>query len=249
MKLPVSWIKDYVNINIPVEELARLLTLAGLEVEEIRYVGWEMPKYEDGETHEFKTYGLEWDREKLVVAEISEVKAHPNADKLVLCDLYDGKEHWTALTGAPNLLPFKEKGKLEKPLKVAYAKKDSVLYDGHKDGQVLMKLKCAKVRGIESCSMVCSEKELGISDDHEGIIILDDDAQTGMSLADYMGDAVLTIDILPNNARNVNVLGVAREIAALTNQPLKRIDKKPYTTSGDPIASKVEIEIGSPLVV
>ena len=246
MKLPVSWIKDYVNINIPVEELARLLTLAGLEVEEIRYVGWEMPKYEDGETHEFKTYGLEWDREKLVVAEISEVKAHPNADKLVLCDLYDGKEHWTALTGAPNLLPFKEKGKLEKPLKVAYAKKDSVLYDGHKDGQVLMKLKCAKVRGIESCSMVCSEKELGISDDHEGIIILDDDAQTGMSLADYMGDAVLTIDILPNNARNVNVLGVAREIAALTNQQLKRIDKKPYESSGEPIADKVAIEIANP---
>ncbi len=246
MKIPVSWLKDYVNINISIEKLASMLTLAGLEVEEIRYVGWEMPKYEDGESHEFKTYGLEWDREKLVVAEISEVKAHPNADKLVLCDLFDGKEHWTALTGAPNLLPYKGKGKLEKPLKVAYAKKDSVLYDGHKDGQVLMKLKCAKVRGIESCSMVCSEKELGISDDHEGIIILDDDAQTGMPLADYMGDAVLSIDILPNNARNVNVLGVAREIAALTNQPLKRIDKKLYETSGEAIADKVEIEIANP---
>ena len=246
MKIPVSWLKDYVNINISIEKLASMLTLAGLEVEEIRYVGWEMPKYEDGESHEFKTFGLEWDREKLVVAEISEVKAHPNADKLVLCDLFDGKEHIIALTGAPNLLPYKGKGKLETPLKVAYAKKDTVLYDGHKDGQILMKLKCAKVRGIESCSMVCSEKELGISDDHEGIIILDDDAQTGMPLADYMGDAVLSIDILPNNARNVNVLGVAREIAALTNQPLKRIDKKTYETSGEAIADKVEIEIANP---
>ena len=246
MKLPVSWIKDYVNINLPVEELAHRLTFAGLEVEEIRYVGWEMPKYEDGEASEFKTYGLAWDREKLVVAEISEVKAHPNADKLVLCDLFDGKEHQTALTGAPNLFPYKGKGKLEKPLKVAYAKKGAVLYDGHKDGQALMKLKCAKVRGIESCSMVCSEKELGISDEHEGIIILDDDAQTGMPLADYMGDAVLSIDILPNNARNVNVLGVAREIAALTNQPLKRIDKKIYETGGEAIADKVEIEITNP---
>ena len=92
MKIPVSWLKDYVNINISIEKLASMLTLAGLEVEEIRYVGWEMPKYEDGASHEFKTYGLEWDREKLVVAEISEVKAHPNADKLVLCDLYDGKK-------------------------------------------------------------------------------------------------------------------------------------------------------------
>lgn len=246
MQLPVSWLKDYVNINISVEELARLLTLAGLEVEEIRYVGWAMPNYADGETHEFKTYGLEWDREKLVVAEISEVKAHPNADKLVLCDLFDGKEHWTALTGAPNLLQYKGKGKLEKTLKVAYAKNGAVIYDGHKDGQVLFTLKCAKVRGIESCSMVCSEKELGISDDHEGIIILDDDAPVGAPLADYMGDAILSIDILPNNARNVNVLGVAREISALTNQPLKRIDKKPYETSGDAIAEKVKIEIANP---
>ena len=246
MKLPVSWLKDYVNINISPEELASLLTLAGLEVEEIRYVGWEMPKLEDGEASEFKTYGLSWDREKIVVAEISEVKPHPNADKLVLCDLFDGKEHWTALTGAPNLFQYKGKGKLEKTLKVAYAKKDSVLYDGHKDGQVTMKLKCAKVRGIESCSMVCSEKELGISDEHEGIIILDDDAVVGMPLADYMGDAVCSIDILPNNARNVNVLGIAREVAALTNQPLKRIEKKKYETSGEAIADKVKIEIAEP---
>jgi phenylalanyl-tRNA synthetase beta chain len=246
MKIPVSWIKDYVNINISVEELARLLTLAGLEVEEIRYVGWKMPDYTAGEAHEFKTYGLEWDPEKLVVAEIREVKPHPNADRLVLCDLYDGTAEQSVLTGAPNLFEYKGKGKLEKPLKVAYAKEGAEIYDGHKDGQVLTKLKRAKIRGIESYSMVCSEKELGISDEHEGIIILDDDAPVGMPLADYMGDAILSIDILPNNARNVNVLGVAREIAALTNQPLKRIDKKPYQTSGEPIADKVEIEIQNP---
>ena len=246
MKLPISWLKDYVNINISVEELARLLTLAGLEVEEIRYVGWAMPDYAAGEAHEFKTYGLAWNPEKLVVAEIREVKPHPDADRLVLCDLYDGKDEHLALTGAPNLLHLKTAGKLPVPLKVAYAKEGAEIYDGHKEGQVLTKLKRAKIRGIESYSMVCSEKELGISDEHEGIIILDDDAPVGMPLADYMGDAILSIDILPNNARNVNVLGVAREIAALTNQPLKRIDKKPYEPSGEPIADKVEIEIQNP---
>ena len=246
MKIPVSWIKDYVNINISVEELARLLTLAGLEVEDIRYVGWEMPSTDDSEATEFKTYGLEWDREKLVVAEIREVKPHPDADRLVLCDLFDGKDEHLALTGAPNLLHLKGAGPLEKPMKVAYAKEGAEIYDGHKDGQVLTKLKRAKIRGVESYSMVCSEKELGISDEHEGIIILDDDAPVGMPLADYMGDAVLSIDILPNNARNVNVLGVAREVAALTKQPLKRIDKKPYQMGGEAIAEKVKIEISNP---
>ncbi len=246
MKLPVSWLKDYVNINISVEELASMLTLAGLEVEEIHYIGWAMPDYEAGEKHEFKTYGLSWDPEKLVVAEIREVKPHPDADRLVLCDLYDGKDEHLALTGAPNLLHLKNTGPLEKPMKVAYAKEGSVIYDGHKEGQVLTKLKRAKIRGIESYSMVCSEKELGISDEHEGVIILDDDAPVGMPLADYMGDAVFSIDILPNNARNVNVLGIAREVAALTKQPLKRIDKKPYETSGEAIADKVKIEIAEP---
>ena len=69
--------------------------------------------------------------------------------------------------------------------------------------------------------MVCSEKELGISDEHEGIILLDDDAPTGMPLVDYMGDAVFDISILPNMIRNACMVGVAREIAALTGKPLK----------------------------
>ena len=70
--------------------------------------------------------------------------------------------------------------------------------------------------------MVCSEKELGISEEHEGIIFLDDDAPTGMPLADYMGDAVFEISILPNMIRNACVLGVAREMAAATGKPLRK---------------------------
>ncbi len=87
MKLPVSWLKDYVDINIPVEEVASLLTMAGLEVEDIHFVGWAMPA--DG-SHGFKISGISWDREKIVVAEILEVGPHPNADRLTLCELYDG---------------------------------------------------------------------------------------------------------------------------------------------------------------
>ena len=136
MKLPLSWLQDFVDIDgLSVEEIAGKLTLAGLEVEEIHYVGWKMP---DGSgRHEFKTTGIEWDRDKIVVAEIREVKPHPNADRLVLCDLYDGKEEHTVLTGAPNLYEYKGKGKLPKVIKVAWAKEGAQIYDGHQDGQVL----------------------------------------------------------------------------------------------------------------
>jgi phenylalanyl-tRNA synthetase beta chain len=223
MKIPLSWLRDYIDLDgLTIEDIARKLTLAGLEVDEILYAGLEMPTYKDGDKHEFKTNGISWDKEKLVVAEIREVKPHPNADRLTLLDLFDGREQQTVLTGAPNIFDLKGTGKLEKPLKVAYAREGATLYDGHADGLVLTTLKRTKIRGVESYSMVCSEKELGISEEHEGIILLDDDAPVGMPLADYMGDAVLDISILPNMARNANVIGVARELAALTGRALKK---------------------------
>ncbi len=242
MKVPVSWLKDYVEINLPVEELARLLTVSGLEVEEIHYVGWEMPKENK---YGFKINGISWAKGKIVVAEIREVSQHPNADRLTLCALFDGEQEQIVLTGAPNLYPYKGLGKLVKPIKVAYAKEGSVIYDGHADGLVLTTLKRAKIRGVESYSMVCSEKELGISEEHEGVIFLDDDAPVGAALADYLGDAVLEVSILPNNARNANILGIAREVAALTNQPLKKPVYE-LKTAGESIEGKVRVEINAP---
>jgi len=110
---------------------------------------------------------------------------------------------------------------------------------------VLTTLKRTKIRGVESYSMVCSEKELGISEEHDGIILLADDAPTGMSLVDYMGDAVLDISILPNMARNANVIGLARELSAMTGRPLKKPTIQ-YATLGDSIEGKVSIEITEP---
>ncbi len=244
MKLPLSWLKDFVDIEgLSVEEIAKHLTLAGLEVEEIHYVGWKMP--DESARHEFKTTGIQWDKDKIVVAEIREVKPHPNADRLVLCDLYDGVEEHIVLTGAPNLYEYKGVGKLEKTIKVAWASEGAQIYDGHQEGQVLVTLKRAKIRGVESYSMACSEKELGISEEHEGIIFLDDDAPIGSPLADYMGDAVLDIDILPNMARCASVIGVARELAALTHRPLK-IPEVRDQTEGKPIDDLVSIEISDP---
>ena len=245
MKLPLSWLKDFVDIDLSVEEVASKLTLAGLEVEEIQYVGLKMPDVSSGTRHEFKTTGLEWAKDKLIVASIQEVMPHPDADRLVLCRLNDGSQEHIVLTGAPNLFEFKGKGPLPSPLKVAYALEGAEIYDGHADGLVLTKLKKTKIRGVESSSMVCSEKELGISEEHEGIIILDDDAPVGIPLAEYMGDAVFVIDILPNMARNVNVFGVARELAALTGKKLKKPDLT-LKGIGEGIEGKVHIVINEP---
>jgi phenylalanyl-tRNA synthetase beta chain len=228
--------------GLSVVEIARHLTMAGLEVEDIRFAGLPLP---DHDTHGFKVSGIAWNPDKIVVAEITEVGPHPNADRLTLCELYDGSVHHTVLTGAPNLHPYKGIGKLETPIKVAYAKEGAQIYDGHAEGLALTTLKRAKIRGVESYSMVCSEKELGISEEHDGVIFLDADAPTGMPLVDYMGDAVLELKINPNMARNTSILGIAREIAALTGRELKKPD---YTlaTAGESIEGRVRIEIANP---
>jgi phenylalanyl-tRNA synthetase beta chain len=233
MKVPISWLKDYVDITISIEALAERLTLAGMEVEHIEYYG--VPGAD-----------LAWDREKIVIAQIVEVKAHPNADRLVLADVdYGGAALHQVVTGAPNIFHLKGQGRLTNGPKVVFAKEGSVLYDGHQAGQVKMTLKPAKLRGVKSDSMVCSEKELGLSDEHEGIILLDDDAPVGMPAADYLGDAVLDISILPNVARAASILGVAREVAALTGQSLKQPAYDLHGTGPD-VKRAVKIEILDP---
>jgi phenylalanyl-tRNA synthetase beta chain len=251
MKVPLSWLKEFIEIPMPVEDLAHQLTMAGLEVEEIRFVGLPIPGNsqagEGSQRQETKITGIAWDPEKIVVGAILEVMPHPNADRLVLCRLDDGQQEHIVLTGAPNLFPYKGQGPLQSPIKVAYAKEGARLYDGHQPGQILVELKRARIRGVESYSMACSEKELGISDEHEGVIVLDEAAPVGMPLADYMGDAVLDIALTPNIARDANILGVAREIAAITNQALYYPDLD-IPMEGKPIAGRVAIRIEEPVL-
>jgi phenylalanyl-tRNA synthetase beta chain len=243
MKLPLSWLKDYVDIDdMGIEELAKTMTMVGLEVEEIRLVGLPMPP---GEKHEFKYTGLSWPADKFVVAQVDEVLPHPNADRLVLCRLNDGEQEFIVLTGAPNLYEYKGKGPLAKPLKVAYARQGAQLYDGHQAGWHVMTLKPMKIRGVKSFSMICSEKELGISDSHEGVFILDDDAPTGIPLVEYMGDAVLTFETLLNMVRNASVLGAAREIAAVKDRALHYPDDS-LNMTGKPIGGRAAIDISDP---
>jgi len=245
MKVPLSWLREYVDIEGPVSELAHRLTLAGLEVESVQFVGLPVEEAGRATTARGKVSGLAWDPDKIVVGAIWEVLPHPNADRLVLCRLDDGVQEQTVLTGAPNLFPYKGRGRLEKPIKVAYAREGARLYDGHQPGWQVTTLRRTKIRGVESSSMACSEKELGISDDHEGVIVLDDEAPVGRSLADYMGDAVLDISLTPNMARNASVEGVAREVAAIMGRTLRRPEVAARGT-GPAIEGRVSLEIHAP---
>lgn len=241
MKVPISWLKEFVDIDLSIEELAHKLTIAGLEVEEIHYIGLQKPKG----PQQFKITGFSWEPNEIVVGVIVEVMPHPNADKLVLCKLDDGQSVHTVLTGAPNLYPFSGTGPLETPLKVAYAREGATIINAYEPGNKPTVLKRRKIRGVESYSMACSERELGISEVHEGIIILDDDAPTGVPLVDYLGDVVYDIAITPNIARNANILGVAREIAAITGKKLRYPDLN-LSANGASIKGRVQIEITDP---
>ncbi len=222
MRVPLSWLKEYVDVVLPVEELADRLTSAGLEVEKIERIG---------ET---------WDRDKIRVGQVLEVRPHPNADRLVIAVVdYGAPAPMAVVTGAPNLRPG------DKGVKVAFAVAGARLIDGHAEGQQMMTLKPSKIRGVESAGMVLSEKELGISEDHEGILELPAEAPVGMPLVDYLGDTVLTIELTPNLAYAMSITGIAREVAALTGQEL-RLPAPVLHGEGQPAVEQATVEIADP---
>ena len=233
MKVPLSWLKDYVDINLPAEQLAERLTLAGLEVEAVTRIG-EM-----------------WERDKLFVGQVLEVKQHPDADRLVLARVeYGAGEPLTVVTGAPNLYPYvgQDLGGGRGP-KVAFAVIGARLIDGHSAERKIATLKAGKIRGIMSQGMICSEKELDLSDEHEGILMLPNGAPVGSPLVDYLGDAILTFEIKGAFGHLQCVTGIAREAAALTGQPFRRdvltiLDRQPVAIV--PEADFTGIEIRDP---
>lgn len=191
MKVPVSWLKDLVSVDMESDEIAHRLTMAGLEAEGIDQIG------------------IDW--EKVFVGSVEGVEQHPDADRLVLATVRAGENVQTVVTGAPNIATGQ---------KVALALLGARLKDPYSEEPKMMTLKANKIRGVRSEGMVCSEKELGISDEHEGIMVLDDDAPVGAPLRDYLGDDVIEFEITPNLVHAFSMVGIARELGALADRSI-----------------------------
>ena len=213
MKVPLSWLEDYVDITVPVEELAHRLTMAGTEVAGVAAIG-------------------EW--RDCYVGSVTKVERHPNADRLTLCTVDIGGEEMRVVCGAPNVAEEQ---------KIAFAKVGAELIDAH-TGK-MEPLKAARIRGVVSEGMICSERELGVGEDHSGILVLAEDALVGTPLSDYLGDHILDLSVTPNRPDCLSMLGVAHEVAALTGTAVREPDSS-YPEAGDPIEARVSVEIADP---
>jgi len=148
----------------------------------------------------------------VVTAEVREKEKHPNADRLSLCKVFDGQQEFFVVCGAPNVAAGQN---------VALARVGAVLPDGET-------LKAAKIRGVESQGMICSSAELGLEEKSEGILILDANVPLGQDVRPLLGldDALIEIEVTPNRRDALSVFGVARELAAGLNLPLKNLEPR-----------------------
>ncbi len=188
MRLSINWLKDFVDLMATPADLADRLTLAGLEVEAV----------EDCQP----------DFQGVLVGQVTNLEPHPQADRLRIATVTDGRESYQVVCGAPNvkiggLYPFAPVG--------------ATLAHGQT-------IKAAKLRGVLSAGMLLAEDELGLSEDHSGLMELDPGLEPGVDLAValHLADVVLEVAITPNRADCLSVLGLAREVSALYSLPLRQ---------------------------
>ena len=213
MKVPLSWLRQYVDVAIAPSELAHRLTMAGVEVGEVEETGgWS----------------------EVYVGRVTAVQPHPNADRLRLCTVTTGTDAIEVVCGAPNVAEGQ---------KICFARVGAHLYNAHSGRHET--LAAARIRGVESQGMICSELELGLGEDHTGIIVLPDDAPLGEPLSDYLGDTVLDLELTPNRLDCLSMLGVAHEVAALTGGTVTEPEVC-YDESGPAIGERVSISIADP---
>src|SRR5438876_492722 len=185
MKVPLSWLREYVDITLPAGELARRLTLAGLELSGFRAYGLPIP---EGVRVAAEDAGPVWAPDKVVTARVLSVEKHPNADKLKLVTAeYGAAQPKVCVTGAPNIAIG------DKDIVVVLGLAGTQYWDGHVTPKKLGQLKPSVLRGVPSDAMVMSEFELGISEEHEGIILLPPDTPVGKPAAELMGDIVIEV--------------------------------------------------------
>ncbi|MGA7162259.1 MAG: phenylalanine--tRNA ligase subunit beta [Bacteroidota bacterium] len=225
MRISLNWLQRYVQFNISHLELAKRLTLVGLEVEDIEELGSAFDKF--------------------VVGDIVSVKKHPNADRLSLCEVrVDRTENSSEsaqvlqiVCGAPNVLPGQ---------KVAVGMIGAIVPKNQHDPEGKpFTLSKVKVRGEESNGMICSEYELGLGKDASGILVLDHAAKVGMPLARYLGldDVVFEIGVTPNRPDCLSHIGIAREVAPLIKRKLVLPKTNVQENRKTDIRKNVSIEI------
>ncbi len=187
MLVSYNWLKEYVDFDLSPQELADGLTMSGSEVDGVESLAPSVTG--------------------VITAKVQAVSPHPNADKLRVCEVFDGKDTVSVVCGAPNVAA----GQI-----VPFATIGAVLPGS-------FKIKKAKLRGVESNGMICSERELGLSDEHKGIMVLPEATPLGVTIADALGldDSVLELEIYPNRPDNLSVVGIAREVAAIADSPLR----------------------------
>ncbi|MDQ3637689.1 MAG: phenylalanine--tRNA ligase subunit beta, partial [Actinomycetota bacterium] len=199
MRVPLSWLREYVDFDLSTKELVELFSLRSQEVDGVEHLG-----VVDGD---------------VVVGEVVEFGPHPNADRLNVARVDIGGREVQIVAGAPNPYPG---------ARVPVVLPDSTLADGRR-------LEKAKLRGLESYGMMMSERELGISNDHGGILILEGDYEVGRPVSDYFpaGETVLELDVNPNRPDLWGMIGVARELAAILKTTF-RIPEPHFEPIGEP---------------
>ncbi len=221
MKVPLSWIKEFVAIEADVAELCRRLTAGGVEVESIERIE---PPFAG-----------------VIVAKVLSVGKHPNADRLSVCEVDAGSAgRFKVVCGAPNV---------KRGMKAALATVGAQLVrGGHGSNEAPPPLAATEIRGVQSEGMLCSERELGFSDNHGGIMALESDAPVGASLAAYLNlqDTVLDIAITANRGDCLSVRGLSREIAALfgarLREPKLASPATPASDAGEGAPFPIEIQ-------
>jgi len=194
MLFSVNWLKKWVDLDMPVDELADKLTASGLEVDTVKPVAAHFTD--------------------VVVAQIISCEAHPDADKLKLCSIdFGASEPVQVVCGAPNA---------RAGIKIPLAKVGAVIGED-------FKIKKAKLRGVESFGMACSGRELGLSDDHSGLMELPQDAVLGTDIRDFLelNDHVIEVELTPNRADCLSIQGIARDVSASCSVDLKAEDIQP----------------------
>lgn len=217
MLVPLSWLGRYVELKLSIEELSRRLSASGSSVERTHAVG----------------AGLD----ELVVAEVLEVKPHPNADRLRVAQVQTDHQMYEVVCGAPNLAQGQH---------IVFAKVGALVpVNMHDEARQPFKLEQAKIRGVVSQGMICSVAELGLGEDHDGILVLPESTEVGQSISQALGypQTVLDIEVTTNRPDELSMIGLAREVGVISEQLLQLPQlKDPSGGDGPVVTSEIDTE-------